>query len=73
VPRIVASSLGMGAVVWAAEIALSPAFAGTLAVRLGALTALVAGGLVVFAALAVALGAVPWSEIKSRLWRARAA
>ncbi len=72
VPRIIAASLGMGVVVWAAKSLLAPAFDGTLAVRLGALTALVAAGLAAFAALALVSGAVPWGEVKARLWRARA-
>ena len=72
VPRMVAASLGMGAVVLALEPLLAPAFAGGLALRLVALATLVGAGLVAFAVLAVALGALPWREVKQRLWRARA-
>jgi putative peptidoglycan lipid II flippase len=71
-PRIAAASLGMGVVLWAAERLLMPAFTATLAPRLGALALLIAVGLAAFAILAVASGAVPWGEVKARLWRPRA-
>jgi putative peptidoglycan lipid II flippase len=71
-PRMALASLGMGAVLLALEPLLAPAFAGALGLRLGALAILVGAGLVAFAALAVALGALPWGEVKRRLLRARA-
>jgi putative peptidoglycan lipid II flippase len=69
-PRMLAAALGMGALVLALERFLAPAFNAGLAVRLVALSGLVAAGLASFAVLAVALGAAPWGEVRARLKRA---
>jgi putative peptidoglycan lipid II flippase len=69
IPRIAVASLGMGAAVLALRLALAPALAGPLAVRLGALAALVVAGLVVFVALVLALGVTDWRELRGQLRR----
>ncbi|HUK60823.1 MAG TPA: murein biosynthesis integral membrane protein MurJ [Stellaceae bacterium] len=69
-PRIAVAALGMGAFIVALETWLAPAFGAGLIERLAALALLVGAGLVVFAALAVLLGAAPWGEVKRRLGRA---
>src|SRR6185312_16311493 len=59
-PRILLAALGMGVVLGLLEHALRDAFVAPLAVKLLALAALVGGGLLAFAALAVAFGALDW-------------
>src|SRR5262249_52907397 len=54
-PRIVAATVGMGAVLWLLRVVLTPALAGAPATRLLALAALVAAGLAAFAGLALVL------------------
>ncbi|HJT08755.1 MAG TPA: murein biosynthesis integral membrane protein MurJ, partial [Stellaceae bacterium] len=68
-PRILLAALGMGALLLFLEHALAPAFAQHFAVKLAALALLVAGGLVGYAALALAFGAADWRELKRRLRR----
>ncbi len=68
-PRMLAAALGMGALLLALEPLLRGALAGTLALKLAALAALVGAGLAGFAVLAVAFGAAPWGEVRRRLLR----
>jgi putative peptidoglycan lipid II flippase len=69
-PRMLAAALGMGVLLVAIEPLLRPALAGGLALRLAGLAILVGAGLAGFAALALALGVVPWGEVMRRLRRA---
>src|SRR5207247_7035 len=55
IPRITAASLAMAAAVLALRLALEPALAGSLLLRLGALAGLIAAGIVIFGALVLAL------------------
>jgi putative peptidoglycan lipid II flippase len=71
--RIVLASACMGIGLWVAARYLGPAFQGAPHVKAAALAALVAGGLVVYALLALALGAVRAGELKDRLRRRGAA
>jgi putative peptidoglycan lipid II flippase len=68
-PRIVAAALGMGAVLLGMRLALAPALAGPLMLRLGALAALIAAGFVVFGLLALVLGVTDWRELRGQLRR----
>jgi putative peptidoglycan lipid II flippase len=68
-PRIIAAALGMGIALLAVERLLGPAFAGGLAVRIGALAALVTVGLVVYGMLAVALGVADLGDLRRRFRR----
>jgi putative peptidoglycan lipid II flippase len=68
-PRIGAAALGMGAALALLRLALGPALAGPLPMRVGALAALVAAGLAVFAALTLALGVADWRGLIGRLRR----
>ncbi len=68
-PRIAAASLGMGAALIALRLALAPAFAGPASLRLGALAALVAAGLIVFGGLILALGVTRWRDLRNQLRR----
>jgi putative peptidoglycan lipid II flippase len=70
-PRIAAAALGMGAIVLALRLVLAPALAGPLVLRLGALSALVAAGFVVFGALALGLRVTGWRELRGQLMRSR--
>ena len=67
-PRMIAASAGMAAVLWAVSLGLEPTL-GTAGVRIAALAALVAAGLVVYGALAAAMGAVLASEMRALLAR----
>jgi putative peptidoglycan lipid II flippase len=71
IPRIAAASLAMAATVLALRLALEPALAGPLMLRLGALTGLVAAGVVIFAVLVLALGITDWRELRRQLLRSR--
>jgi putative peptidoglycan lipid II flippase len=66
-PRILLGALGMGVVLVVLEHMLGGALSASLAIQLAALTALVGGGLMAFAVLAVAFGAVEWRELRRRL------
>jgi len=70
-PRIVVSAAAMGIALWGAARGLEAPLAGTQSVRILALAVLVAGGLVVYAALAQATGAARLGELRALL-RARA-
>jgi putative peptidoglycan lipid II flippase len=70
-PRIAAAALIMGAAVLGLRLLLAPALAGPLMVRLGALSALVAAGFIVFGALALGLGVTGWRELRGQLMRSR--
>src|SRR6266446_3293592 len=70
-PRIAAAALGMGAVLLGLRLALAPALAGPLMLRLGALIALIAAGFVVFGLLVLALGVTDWRELRGQLRRSR--
>jgi putative peptidoglycan lipid II flippase len=68
-PRVGMAALGMGGVLALLRIALSPALAGPALVRVGALSALIAAGLVAFALLALAFGIADWRGLLRRLRR----
>lgn len=68
-PRIVAAAIGMGALLLVLEAVLRPAFAGGLLWRVLGLGALVGGGLVGFAVLALLFGVARWQELRARLSR----
>src|SRR5262249_50269996 len=68
-PRIVAATLGLGAALVALGTLLAPVLYGASVWRLVALAALVAAGLVVFAALALALRIADWRELRGRFRR----
>ena len=72
-PRIVVASLVMGAALAMARAALEPALAGGLALKVGALAALVLGGAAFYLAVAVPLGAVIPGEFGRFFRRGRAA
>ncbi len=67
--RILGASLGMGVALWLGAQHLAPALAGPLHIRIAALAALVAGGLAVYAVLALLSGAVRLGELRDRLRR----
>ncbi|WP_299358214.1 murein biosynthesis integral membrane protein MurJ [uncultured Paracoccus sp.] len=69
-PRIVAASAIMGAVVWGLTQLLGPALE-TAGTRYGALAILVAAGMAVYAAAALALGAVDPADLRAQLRRRR--
>ncbi len=64
-PRVALAAAGMAAALYAALPPLAPYLAGALGQRIVALALLVAGGMAVFAALAMALGAARPSDLKS--------
>jgi putative peptidoglycan lipid II flippase len=67
IPRIAIATAGMAALLWGLrDHLLAPALAGPQSLRLAALAALVAAGLVSFAALALALGVVDWRRLLRR-------
>ncbi len=68
-PRIGAASLAMGAVLWAAQAGLMPWFGGATAMRVLGLVLLVSAGLIVYAGLAFALGALDRAELAGLLRR----
>jgi putative peptidoglycan lipid II flippase len=68
-PRIVLATAGMAAVLLGLRAVLDPALAGAAAVRLGALAALVAVGIISFGALILALGVTDWRELRGQLRR----
>jgi len=68
-PRIVVAALGMGVIVLGLRLLLEPALAGPLMLRLGALSALIAAGAIVFGALVLALGVTGWRELRGQLMR----
>ena len=68
-PRTLAAALIMAAVLWLLAESLAVPLAGALGPRIAALTALVAGGLVIFAAAAHLLGAARLSELRTTLGR----
>jgi putative peptidoglycan lipid II flippase len=68
-PRIVVAALGMGVIVLGLRLLLGPALAGPLMLRLGALSALIAAGAIVFGALVLALGVTGWRELRGQLMR----
>ncbi len=68
-PRMVLASALMGALLWAGAALVEPWLAGTLAMRIAALAALVGGGLAAFGILAQLVGAGSVSEIKTMLRR----
>ncbi len=63
-PRIVLCAIALGLALWLAEWALADAFRGTLAVRVGALAALVAGGIALYGGLALAAGAASPADLR---------
>lgn len=71
IPRIVAATVGMAAVLLGLRLLLEAALTGPAIVRLGALALLVLSGIAVFAALVLALGVTDWRELRSQLARSR--
>jgi putative peptidoglycan lipid II flippase len=69
IPRIAAATAGMALVLWGLRDLLAPAIAGPPAMRLAALAALVAAGLLSFALLGLAFGVADWRELRTRLGR----
>ncbi len=68
-PRIAVASTLMGLALWGAGRWLGPWFDGDLTVRVAGLAILVAGGLGLYGALALALGAVRLGELKALISR----
>jgi len=69
IPRIVAATFGMAAILVALRFVLMPALAGAPLLRLAALAGLIAAGLASFAGLALALGVTDWRELRGQLVR----
>jgi putative peptidoglycan lipid II flippase len=69
VPRIAAAALAMAAILVGLRVLLAPALAGPALLRLGALAALIAVGMVSFGALTLVLGVTDWRELRGRLRR----
>jgi putative peptidoglycan lipid II flippase len=69
IPRIAAATAGMTAILLALRIVLAPTFAGPAMLRLAALAALIAAGLVSFGALVLAFGVTDWRELRGQLRR----
>jgi putative peptidoglycan lipid II flippase len=69
IPRIVAATAGMTAVLVALRALLAAALAGPELLRLGALAGLIVAGVVAFAALIVALGVTDWRRLRGQLRR----
>ena len=72
-PRMVAASAAMGMLLAAAMWGLEAPLAGPTAHRIGALAALVAGGLCAFAVLAQVLGAAGLKDVKSLMRKSESA
>jgi len=70
-PRIVASSLVMGAIVWAAAWWLGPLFAQGLVVQIAALAALVLAGLASYGVVSIVTGAASIAEFRDAMRRQR--
>jgi putative peptidoglycan lipid II flippase len=68
-PRIAAAALAMGVALVLLRIALADALAGPVALRLAALTGLIAAGAIVFGALVVALGVTGWADLRRQFRR----
>ncbi len=68
-PRIAAASVAMGAVLWVAQGALMPWFDLAIPMRAAGLVLLVSAGLIVYAGLALALGAFERAELAALLRR----
>ncbi len=71
-PRLLLATAALAAVLWWAEGRLSGLLAGDEASRIAAVAILVGGGALVFAALAVATGALRPTDLKRRLGRGAA-
>ncbi|TDL81936.1 murein biosynthesis integral membrane protein MurJ [Palleronia sediminis] len=69
IPRIVAASLAMGAVLWAVERALAPLWGGPAEGL--ALALLVGAGIAAYFGIGALIGAVVWREIRGALRRQR--
>jgi putative peptidoglycan lipid II flippase len=69
IPRIVAATAGMAAVLIVLRVLLAPTLAGQAMLRFAALAALVAAGLVSFAVLVLAFGVTDWRELRGQLRR----
>jgi putative peptidoglycan lipid II flippase len=70
VPRIGAAAIAMAGIVLGMRILLEPALAGHAMTRLGALTLLIATGVLAFAVSVLALGGADWRELRGQLRRA---
>ena len=68
-PRIAVSALAMGVALVVLRIVLAGALAGPVLLRLCALSALIAAGIVVFGALVMALGVTGWSDLRRQFRR----
>jgi putative peptidoglycan lipid II flippase len=69
IPRIGAAAASMAGIVHGLRLLLYPALAGHTVARFGALALLIAAGILVFAALVLALGGVDWRELRGQLRR----
>ena len=69
IPRIAAATLIMVAILVGLRLLLTPALAGPALLRLGALAALIAAGLLSFGGLILALGVTDWRELRGRMRR----
>ncbi len=67
-PRLAAAALVMGAALWLGSAAMAPLW-DSPALRLPALAALIAGGMAVYAAAALALGGVAMADLRDGLRR----
>ena len=68
-PRIAAATVGMAAVLIGLHVVLAPLLTAATAWRLAALAGLVAGGLVAFLLLVLALGVTGWRELRGQFGR----
>src|SRR5260370_31390672 len=71
IPRIAAATLGMAALLMVLRLLLTPALAGPAMLRLRALAALIAAGIVSFAVLILALRVTDCRELRGQLARSR--
>jgi putative peptidoglycan lipid II flippase len=68
-PRIALATLSMGVALVLLRIALAGALAGSVSLRLGALTGLIGAGVVLFGVLVVGLGVTGWSDLRRQFRR----
>jgi putative peptidoglycan lipid II flippase len=66
VPRIIAASLGMGALLWLMDDLAAPLYAGPFVARSAALIMVIGIAVTAFFVLALVFGAADWREIKQR-------
>ncbi len=69
IPRIAAATIGMSLILVALRLVLAPAMSGSAMLRLAALAAMIAAGLLSFAGLALAFGVTDWRKLRGQLRR----